>query len=308
MKTLIVDEKSKNKKIDRYIMSEFKSLSYPLLQKAFRKKDIKVNGIRVKPDHMVMPGDKVEIYIIDSLLEGIPQTQEITTTNGFTVVFEDENIIIVDKEQGVPVHQDKGQTSNTLIDNVRNYLKSSDATFQPSLCHRLDRNTGGLVIIARNQESLDYMMEKIETREVKKYYQCLVKGRMEKQNDLLKAWLFKDDSKSKVYIDNHKKTGSVEILTRYKVLKYDTKLDISQLEVELLTGRTHQIRAHLAFIGHPVIGDGKYGSNAINRPLGAKYQELWAYRLEFDFSAAGKLDYLKGKRFQISPRFRLGSW
>lgn len=309
MKTLVVDEKNSNKRIDKYIMSEFKALPFAVLQKAFRKKDIKVNGLRVKQDFIVTKGDRIEIYIVDTLFEGSLKAGEGVSGRGFTVVYEDENIIIVNKEQGIPVHQDKGQTANTLIDNVRRYLKEESIlkpttpSFQASLCHRLDRNTGGLVVIAKNQESLDYILELMETRAIKKYYQCLVRGKMEKQNAQLKAWLFKDESKSRVYINNYKTPGSVEIVTGYKVLSYNLKLDISKLEVELVTGRTHQIRAHLAFIGHPIIGDGKYGSNTVNRSLSAKHQELWAYKLDFNIQSPGILHYLNGKTFQIQPRF-----
>lgn len=286
-------------------MSECSSLSFSALQKAFRKKDIKVNGVRVKPDYIVMPGDKVEIFITDTVLDGVSNTYEDTFIKGYSIVYEDENIIIVNKKPGISVHQDKTQAANTLIDNIRKYLNTSNAFFQPSLCHRLDRNTGGLVIIAKNQESLDYMLEKMETREIKKYYQCLVKGKMENKEALLKGWLFKDESKSRVFVSNNKTVGAMEIQTKYKVISYNGKLDISHLEIELLTGRTHQIRAHLAFIGHPIIGDGKYGSNAVNRPLGAKIQELWACRLEFNFHENGKLGYLNGNIFKISPEFNL---
>ena len=309
MKTLIVDEKNSNKRIDRYITSVLPDLPFSIIQKTFRKKDVKVNGIRVKQDYVVAPGDKIELYITDTLLEETAQRNADRQDKGFEPVYEDDNLIIVNKKQGIPVHPDRDQTSGTLIDNVRKYLKekSSSGTgtslFQPMLCHRLDRNTGGLVLIAKNQESLDILLEKMETREIKKFYQCLIKGKPDKDSAILKAFLFKDESKSRAYINNNKTPGSLEIITKYKLISYDPGLDISRLEVELVTGRTHQIRAHLAYIGHPVIGDGKYGSNAVNRPLGAKYQALWAYKLEFDFKDAGKLNYLKGRTFEVKPEF-----
>ncbi|NJD03635.1 MAG: RluA family pseudouridine synthase [Ruminiclostridium sp.] len=311
MKTLIVDEKNSNKKIDRYITAVMPDLPFSIIQKTFRKKDVKVNGVRVKQDYIVAPGDKIELYITDTLLEETVQRNADRQDKGFEPVYEDDNIIIVNKKQGIPVHPDKDQPSGTLIDNIRKYLKENNisiagtSSFQPMLCHRLDRNTGGLVLAAKNQESLDILLEKIETREIKKFYLCMVKGKPDKNSAILKAFLFKDESKSRVYINNNKTPGSLEIITKYKLISYDAKHDISKLEVELVTGRTHQIRAHLAYIGHPVIGDGKYGSNTVNRPLGAKRQALWAYKLEFDFKDAGKLNYLKSRTFEVKPEFKV---
>lgn len=311
MKTLIVDERNANKRIDRYITSVIPALSFSLLQKTFRKKDVKVNGVRVKQDHIVLPGDIIELYISDELLEEAVKKNTVLQDRGFDPVYEDENLILVNKKQGIPVHPDKEQASGTLIDNVRTYLRESssykpdNSGFQPMLCHRLDRNTGGLVMIARNQATHDVLLEKIETREIKKYYQCLVNGKPARDNATLRAFLFKDESKSRVYINDRRTTGSLEIITKYRLLDYNRKLDISRLEVELVTGRTHQIRAHLAYIGHPVIGDGKYGSNAVNRRLGIKQQALWAYKLQFQFSDAGHLNYLKDRTFEVPPEFNI---
>jgi len=248
---------------------------------------------------------------------------------GFTVVYEDNNILIVNKAQGVPVHPDKDQSKNTLIDQVRLYLSFRNSqvgencppdkncppgencppkgSFQPSLCHRLDRNTGGLVIIAKNQESYDVLLKKIEAREIRKYYKCLVKGRMEKSKSLLKAYLWKDARKSIVYVSSQKSKGAQEVYTAYKVLEYDPSIDVSMLEVELLTGRTHQIRAHLSFAGHPILGDGKYGTNTLNRMFRLKKQALWAYKLEFCFKGESHLDYLNGRVFAVEPDFDVKS-
>lgn len=314
MQSVIVGLKHNNKTVVKFIRDSFPSLAQSYLFKAFKQKDVKVNGFRVKEDFIVHEGDAVEVYIVDDIL--FPSNNELpsNTNKGFTVVYEDDNLLIVNKEQGIAVHPDAEQKSGTLIDLVREYVMQKPNISQqfrkdnsfPALCHRLDRNTGGLVMLALNQQTLDTIISKMQSMEIKKFYQCLVAGKMSKISDELRGYLFKDQRKRKVYISDTKQKGSLEIITRYKVLScnrpQNSDIYISKLEIELLTGRTHQIRAHLAFIGHPVIGDGKYGTNAINRPLGVKQQALWAYKLVFDFkSDAGILNYLQGQSFKVIP-------
>lgn len=306
MREIIVDQKYDGKRIDKYLKEIFPRLPYGALQKAMRKKDIKVEGIRIKQDYTVHAGEKVEVYIPDDMLDGIQGVNASGSLNmGFTVVYEDDNILIVNKEQGIPVHPDKEQDSGTLIDLAASYLEQKGEYSKPSLCHRLDRNTGGLVILAKDSESLEIILDRMNAGEIRKYYRCLVKGKMERYSAELTAYLQKDEHKSRVFISDRKVPGSSEIITRYSQLNYDEERDISLLEIELITGKTHQIRAHLAFTGHPIIGDGKYGSNSINRPLGAKIQALWACKLVFNFREAGKLSYLKGRKFQVEPGFKI---
>ncbi len=310
MQSITVTEKNANMKIEKLLQALYPNLSFSTLQKAFRKRDIKANGIRVGKDYLVMPGDKLEIYIVDNLLFRTGKAIANVSQQNYSIVYEDENILLVNKAQGIPVHPDKGQSGGTLIDLVRDYLQAKNghilnkAQFQPSLCHRLDRNTGGLVLIAKNEISYSIILKKLESREIKKYYQCLAKGKMEKKEAVLKAYLWKGSNKSRVFVSEHKMPGSREIITAYRVLKYDSSTDVSHLGVELVTGRTHQIRAHLSFIGHPILGDGKYGSNAVNRAFGRKYQALWACHLEFAFAEGNTpLSYLNGKKFTVDPGF-----
>jgi 23S rRNA pseudouridine955/2504/2580 synthase len=311
MRTIYITDKQADKKIDRVLRELFPAMPASALFKALRKKDIKANGIRIREDYIVSAGDKLDVYIVDEILDGTPQEKDITLNRGFSAAYEDENVLIANKEQGIPVHPDREQLQDTLIDRVHEYLTRKGeyhpghpSSFVPALCHRLDRNTGGLILIAKNAHSLEILLEKIKEKEIKKFYQCLVKGRMEKMSDELKAYLEKDEYKSRVFIHDKPSRDSLEIITRYRVLSFEE--DVSRLEVELVTGRTHQIRAHLAHIGHPIIGDGKYGTNAINRAYGAKQQALWACKLVFDFrTSAGHLNYLKEKAIEVKPEFQV---
>lgn len=290
MVKIIVPENYDNKKLDRFILDTYPGLSRNVLFRAFRQKDIKVNGKRVSESIVIRSDDVIEIFIDDKLL-----IQDNTVPN-LDIVYEDENILIANKASGIEVESD---TEESLISLVSRYLGDS---YQPALCHRLDRNTSGLVIIAKNNKALNIMLQKIKNREIKKFYQCIVVGHPKKKQAELKHFLFKDSKKNLVYIYDTKRTGCVEIITKYKVLEESE--ETSRLEVELITGKTHQIRAHLAHIGHPIVGDGKYGINEINKKYKAKHQMLWACKLIFDFDDGGALSYLKGKVFEIKKDWK----
>lgn len=292
MRIVFAEDKHHGKKIDKVIKEFFPNLASGMLFKALRKKDIKVNGTRIKEDFYVSSGDKIEVYIIDDFLFG-------KNDEGFSIVYEDSNLLVVNKAAGIPVHPDKNQQEATLIDKLQSKYGSEIA-----LCHRLDRNTSGLVILAKNNTTLDIMLDKIKDREIQKYYTCIVSGVMDRKQAQLTDYLEKNENISKVFISDKKTRDSLQIITRYRVIR--TLEMLSQLEVELVTGRTHQIRAHLAYHGHPIIGDGKYGKNAENKQYSAKHQMLCANKLIFSFpTTAGHLEYLKNRVIEIDPPFKL---
>jgi len=283
MKKLNVPEKYNGKKLTKFILDNFPHLSPNMLYKALRQKDIKIDGTRTNKDCTIYAGNEVLVYIADDLLCPIPDLD---------IVFEDDNILVINKTANIEV---TGENSLTNIVHA----KYSNAEFAPMPCHRLDRNTTGLVLFAKNEEALNILLDKFKNHEICKKYLALVYGIPKVKKARLEAYLFKDNKKSLVYISDDFKTGYQKIITSYSVLEeYDN--NSSLLEVEIETGRTHQIRAHLAHIGHHIIGDGKYGVNTVNKDFGFKFQQLKAYNLRFDFKTdSGILNYLNGKYFKI---------
>ena len=288
MKRIIVDGKTNNKKIIQIIQNKYPKCALGTIHRALRNKDIKVNGKRIKDNMSVFEGDELEVFISDELLLGKNEGYKIEKSR---IRFEDDNLLIYNKPQEIEVQGKSGEDG--LEEALQNQFGKSIKA-----CHRLDRNTAGLVIFAKNKESESIMLKMIKDRVVKKYYRTLVYGIPKNKKMTLNAYLFKDSKKSTVVISDVPKKGYQEIITKYELLDSDKKNNTSLLEVELITGKTHQIRAHLAHIGFPIIGDGKYGINQINKQFGKKYQELESYKIVFE-DAYDELDYLKGKEVKI---------
>ena len=291
-----------NMRVDKLIKKLMPTLPSSLMYKAFRKKDVKINGKWVPQEYKAKENDLLTIYVSDEFLKEVPKNYDFLSSNSnIKVVYEDENIILINKPQGVLCHPDKNEYRDTLLLRMQHYLykkgeynPEKEGSFAPSLCNRIDRNTEGIVIGAKNAESLKIMCEKIKNREIDKLYKAVIIGNPKQKEATLEGYLFKDETKNQVFIDNKKTERNRTIKTRYKVLKQ--KGDLSLIEVELLTGRTHQIRAHMAHIGHPLLGDGKYGKYS----HGFKKQALCSYKLHFNFTTdAGILNYLNNKTFEL---------
>lgn len=280
----IVQKKEENKNIERILLSNY-NIDKNTLYKAFRKRDIKINGKRVSNNIVLKEGDIVEAYV------------NIKTTKVYDVVFENDYVLIINKKQGISVF-DNAKKENSLIDII-----NSDFNSNYELCHRIDRNTGGLIIISKDINYTDLLKNAINNRVFKKIYKCIVWGNAEKLLGLHKAWHFKDSEKNIVYIYKEKKKYCKEISTEVVTASYNKENNTTELEINLLTGRTHQIRAHLAFLGHFIIGDGKYGVNEVNRLFDYKYQMLWASRLIPDNLSALPKEMLPEKEISIEPKY-----
>ncbi len=305
MKEIVVNKNAAGQRIDRFLMKTYPQLSNGIISKTIRKKDIKVNKKWVTADYKLNDGDVINVYLKDEFFEErkLSDNDFLTADGRINVIYEDENIILVDKEPGLVVHEDNENTADTLINRIKHYLyikgeykPDEEYSFAPALCNRIDRNTGGIVIAAKNAESLRILNQKVKDRELTKLYLCAVNDVPKIKEARLTAYLYKNEKENRVIISDRKTPENRTIVTAYKVLK--TKGGDSLLEVDLITGRTHQIRAHMAYIGHPLLGDGKYGVNKINKEKGYPYQALYSYKLIFDFTTdGGILSYLNGKEF-----------
>lgn len=305
MRELTIGKNDAGVRLDRFVSKALPLLPPALMQKYIRIKRIKVNGARAQRDQRLAQGDVVQLYINDEFFDK-PSEENLFLTlfkPQVDVVYEDENLLLVNKRPGLVVHADETEKVNTLINHIQAYLYQKrewdprwENAFAPALCNRIDRNTGGIVIAAKNAEALRVLNEKIRERELSKFYLCICLGRPEPPKGRIECFLRKDSKTNTVRVYHHPVPDGRSAVTLYETL--ETRDRLSLVEVELLTGRTHQIRASFADMGHPLLGDGKYGVGSVNRRYGEAQQALYSYRLRFDFPTdAGILNYLRGREF-----------
>ena len=307
MKELRVNPNDAGQRLDRFVSKAVPLLPESLLQKYIRLKRIKVNGKGAKRDARLQTGDLLQLYINDEFFEKPREENSYLKvgTPKLHIVYEDENILLADKKPGVLCHSAGVWDYNTLIAHIQAYLAQKgewrpkeEKSFAPALCNRIDRNTGGIVIAAKNAEALRILNDKIRDREIEKYYLCAVQGRPKPPEGRLENYLFKDAQKNQVFVKAKPEPGAKTAVTEYKLLR--SKGPLSLVECRLLTGRTHQIRVQMAHAGWPLLGDGKYGRERFNKDYDEKGQALYSYKLRFDFPTdAGILNYLRGREFQV---------
>jgi len=309
MREFTIGQNDAGQRLDRWLSKTLPVLPAPLAQKYIRIKRVKLNGKGAKRDTRLQKGDLLQLYINDEFFE--TPTPENAFLSVFkpqlNIVYEDENLMLLDKRPGMVVHPDETERVNTLITHIQAYLYQKkewspywENSFAPALCNRIDRNTGGIVIAAKNAETLRIMNQKIKDREVEKSYLCIVLGTPKPAEGRLENFLVKDEGKKQVFVHNKPVEGGRTAVTLYRTLA--KRNGLSLVECRLITGRTHQIRAQMAAAGHPLLGDGKYGRERENKRLGkTNGQALYSYKLSFPFTTeAGCLEGLKGKEWTVT--------
>lgn len=298
MKSFTVNENDSGQRLDRVLLKKFPSLPRSLMYKEIRKKNIKVNRKRCDAAYLLCNGDVVELYLKDDVLQEKKTYYDfMRAPKEIDILYEDKNLILINKKAGILCHPDSREYVNTLISSVKRYLYEKgkwdpeNDTFSPALANRLDRNTSGIIIAAKNAASLKELNDAIKARNIEKHYLAAVHGEFKVKSATLDAYITKDEKKNTVTVYDSETDNSKKIITKYTVL--DSYGGKSLIDIDLITGRTHQIRAHMAHIGHPLIDDGKYGKEA-----GRFRQALFSYRLIFK-SGFSNLSYLEGREFTL---------
>jgi len=307
MREYHIEVNDAGQRLDSFLSKACRGLSSSYIQKLVRQKRIKLNGARTEPSARLSVGDTVNVYVYEETLAEHAAPKAAEAPAEVNVVYEDDLILLADKPQGMLAHpDDEGKETDTLIGRIQSYLKQKgewnperENSFFPALCNRIDRNTGGLVLAAKTAQALREMNEHIKNREVEKYYLCIAHGRMEREQGRLENYLKRDFAEKRVYVTGHRDEDARTAITEYRVIA--EKDNLSLLECHLITGRTHQIRAQLAAAGHPLLGDGKYGENAKNKPYGMNKQALYAYRVIFRFAPKDGMvtSSLSGRTFAV---------
>ena len=306
MKEIQIGQNDSGQRLDRFLAKAVPLLPASLAQKYIRIKRIKLNGARAERDTRLQTGDVLQLYINDEFFDKPREDNAFLTVTSpkLNIVYEDEHLLLVDKRPGLAVHpHDGAEYGRTLIDHIQAYLYQKkewrpreENSFTPALCNRIDRNTGGIVIAAKTAEALRVMNQKIKDRELDKRYLAIVEGTPKPREGSLKGYLFKDEKKNRVFVTDTPQPGAKSCQTNYKVL--ESRNGLSLVECQLITGRTHQIRAQFAHAGHPLLGDGKYGK--LDKRFDRTYQALYSYKLAFQFTTdAEGLEYLNGKSFRV---------
>ena len=307
MKEFTIGKNDAGQRLDRWLAKTVPLLPAPLAQKYIRLKRVKRNGKGSKRDVRLEVGDVLQLYINDEFFQTPNRENAFLSVfkPQLDIVYEDEHILLLNKRPGMVVHPDDQERVNTLLTHIQAYLYQKkewspywENSFAPALCNRIDRNTGGIVIAAKTAEALRIMNQKIKDRELTKLYLCVIRGEMHPRKGELKGFILKDENKAQVKVYDHPVPGGKTALTLYNTLA--TEGGLSLVECDLITGRTHQIRAQFAAAGHPLLGDGKYGRERDNRPFGRSYQALYSYKLRFEFTTdGGCLSHLNGMEWTV---------